>query len=97
MLNQHAEQLEATIKALDNEIVQRRQAEGDLKKSEQKYRGLFESAPDGISITTPAGQILSANDAFFRILKYPSLPALCRCNANDFYADKNRPQVLKKL
>lgn len=97
LLTQHAEQLEATIKALDNEIVQRRQAEGNLRKSEQKYRGLFESAPDGISITTPEGRILSANDAFLRTLKYPSLPALFRRSANDFYADRNRPRVLKKL
>ncbi len=43
-----------------------------LKKTEEKYRRIFENAVEGIYQTTIAGQIISANPAMAKILAYDS-------------------------
>src|SRR6516162_8372263 len=43
-----------------------------LKEAEAKYRGIFESAQEGIFQTTPDGRYLSANPALARMLGYDS-------------------------
>jgi PAS domain S-box-containing protein len=43
-----------------------------LREAEAKYRGIFESAQEGIFQTTPEGQYLSANPALARMLGYDS-------------------------
>lgn len=48
----------------------RRQRERKLRRSEARYRRLFEESQEGIVISTPAGQIIDANPAAQRILGY---------------------------
>lgn len=43
------------------DITLRKEAEKALKKSEEKFRSLFESSPEAIFITTPEGRISAAN------------------------------------
>src|SRR5215831_1898987 len=43
-----------------------------LQEAEAKYRGIFESAQEGIFQTTPDGRYLSANPALARMLGYDS-------------------------
>jgi PAS domain S-box-containing protein len=43
-----------------------------LREAEAKYRGIFESAQEGIFQTTPEGRYLSANPALARMLGYDS-------------------------
>src|SRR5213594_320027 len=43
-----------------------------LRRAEEKYRGIFENAVEGIGRTTPDGRILAANGAFARMLGYDS-------------------------
>lgn len=43
-----------------------------LKEAEEKYRGLFESAPVGIFRSTPQGRYLSANTTMARMYGYDS-------------------------
>ena len=45
------------------DITERKQYEETLQKSEQKFRTLFEQSMDGVLITIPDGQIISANPA----------------------------------
>ncbi len=47
-----------------------------LKKTEEKYRRIFENAVEGIYQTTIAGQIISANPAMAKILGYDSVEDL---------------------
>ncbi|BBO83703.1 hypothetical protein DSCO28_42690 [Desulfosarcina ovata subsp. sediminis] len=47
-----------------------------LKKSEEKYRGIFENAIEGLFRETPDGRLLNANPAMARILGYDSPDAL---------------------
>ncbi len=46
--------------------------EDELRKSEEKYRQIFENAVEGIFQTTPRGRFVSANPAMARILGYHS-------------------------
>jgi two-component system, cell cycle sensor histidine kinase and response regulator CckA len=47
-----------------------------IRKAEQKYRGIFENAVEGIYQSTPSGRILSANPAYASILGYKTPEAL---------------------
>ncbi|MDD5285791.1 MAG: PAS domain S-box protein [Desulfuromonadaceae bacterium] len=57
-------ELDATNTALTAEIIERKHAEEDLHKSEEKFRALFENAKDGIFLCTSQGVIVSINEAF---------------------------------
>lgn len=62
--------------AIVRDITQRKQAEWNLKVSEERFRSLYENAPIGIYRTTPKGQILLANSVLVKLLGYKSLKEL---------------------
>ncbi len=57
---------------LSNEIAVRKKAEREVREAEQKFRGIFENAIEGIFQTAPDGHYLSANPALARIYGYNS-------------------------
>ncbi|NJN86998.1 MAG: PAS domain S-box protein [Leptolyngbyaceae cyanobacterium SL_7_1] len=54
------------------DITDRKQAEQALQQAEQKYRGIFENALEGIYQSTPDGHYISVNPAFARMMGYAS-------------------------
>jgi PAS domain S-box-containing protein len=56
----------------------------ELSESEEKYRGIFEQAVEGIFLTTLQGSIMSANPAMARIAGYHSSGELISC-INDLW------------
>ncbi len=48
----------------------RKRNEDLLRETEEKYRGIFENAPDGIYQTTPEGKFITANPAMAKIFGY---------------------------
>ena len=50
----------------------RKRAEEDLKKSQEKYRNIFENALEGIYQATPEGRFLAVNPALARMYGYNS-------------------------
>ncbi len=56
--------------ALFTDITERKQAEAALHASEARFRGVFERAYIGISITDLAGRVLEVNDSLAKILGY---------------------------
>lgn len=56
-------------------------------KHKKRYHELFEQVPVGLFQSRPDGRILDANQAFIRMLGYPSKDSLMARNAADFYAD----------
>ena len=56
--------------ATTRDITQRKQIEEAERKSEEKYRYLFESSKDGIVVVGLEGQILEANPAYLGMLGY---------------------------
>jgi PAS domain S-box-containing protein len=77
-------------------IVQRRRkkvAEQSLRKAEEKYRNIFESALEGIFETSPQGQPLTVNPALARTLGYDSpdeLTSRIRDVGSQIYADPDK-------
>jgi diguanylate cyclase (GGDEF)-like protein/PAS domain S-box-containing protein len=81
------ERIEAEHQLIDNA----------LKKSEARYRGLFDNVPVALYRTTSAGQFLDANPAMVRMTGYPGLATLLSINAAELYAnaeDRSRWQIL---
>jgi two-component system, cell cycle sensor histidine kinase and response regulator CckA len=54
------------------DITERKRAEEALRKAEEKYRGIFENAVEGIYQTTPDGKYMAANPALARMLGFDS-------------------------
>lgn len=58
-----------------------------LRKSEKRYRELFENVPLGLYSTTPDGKITDANPALVEILGYPDLETLLNREALELFLD----------
>ena len=66
------------------DISDKKTAEENLKKSEERYKNLFENSPIGIYRTTPNGRILMANPAIWKMLQYDSLEELQHINLEEY-------------
>jgi two-component system cell cycle sensor histidine kinase/response regulator CckA len=81
VIKEHIKRLgSAVIHALEEKQVrrERRRAEEALRKSEERFRGLYENATIGLYRTTPEGRILMANPAAVRMLGYDSFDELAQ-------------------
>ncbi|MEZ5473901.1 MAG: PAS domain S-box protein [Steroidobacteraceae bacterium] len=65
-------ELQAHAARLAGIAVERSVAEEALRKSEARFRGLFETVMEGVFQTTHDGQVTSVNDALVRMLGYDS-------------------------
>ena len=65
--------------------IERRAAEDALRRSESKFRGLFENVMEGVYQTSREGRILVANPAFVRLLGYASAEELYLVPAGALY------------
>ncbi|MCP4344413.1 MAG: PAS domain S-box protein [Desulfobacterales bacterium] len=81
---------------MEDEIIERKRMETRLRESEEKYRNLFDFAPDGIVITDLDGKLLSFNDAAMKIFKYEDRNIFPKLSALDFYhnPERDRPALL---
>ncbi len=61
----------------------------EIKRSEERYRGIFDNAAEGIYQADMGGRLLIANPAMARILGYPSADALSAegVNIGEVYVD----------
>lgn len=70
------------------DITEQKRVQEALRKSEEDYRSLFESAPYGVFRASPDGRFLMVNPALVRMLGYPSKSDLLLRNlATDVFAD----------
>ncbi len=73
--------------------IERQQVERSLKRTEQKYRSIFENAVEGIFQSTPEGQYLTVNPMLARIYGYDSPRELIQTLADinrQLYVQPNR-------
>lgn len=77
-------------------ITERRQAEEMLRKSEEKYRTLFEESKDVVFIITPEGEILDMNSAGLELFGYSSEGDLRDINViEDAHVDSQNLKILR--
>jgi len=60
------------IISVSHDITDRKLAEDALKQSEERYRGIFENAQEGIFRSTPEGKIIMSNQAMANMFGYES-------------------------
>jgi PAS domain S-box-containing protein len=65
------------------DITDRKKTEEALRRSEERFRSIFENATIGIYRTTPGGEILMANPALMAMLGYSSFEELAPRNLNE--------------
>lgn len=70
----------------------------ERKRAEEKYRNLFENVQEGVFISTPEGRFIEINDAFCRMLGYPSRDELLRVDiSSTLFVNPSDRERLKKL
>ena len=87
-------------KLLLDEIKTREQIEEELKRSESKYRSIFENAVEGVFQSAPEGRLISVNPALARIAGYGSPQEMIDKSAGieNYYANiDERRQILAAL
>lgn len=84
----HAGGLVCTIR----DITARKQAEADLRKSEENYRRLVETMQGGLALYNLDEQITYVNDRFCEMLGY-TRPELLRMRSYDFIAQEERHKL----
>jgi len=84
--------------ALDNfdREAMRRQAEGSLRASEEKFRTLFENAGDGISIVDKTGHFIDVND-LFAVMMGCSREEVLELGVADFVAQPEMVRVKEEM
>ena len=81
-----------TIMVIFRDIAERTRAEQALRDAEQKYRGIFEHAGEGIYQSTLEGRFVAANPMMARMLGYASPEELILSLTNieeQLYVDRN--------
>jgi PAS domain S-box-containing protein len=68
------------------DLTEQKAIEDALRKSEEKYRAIFENAVEGIYQTTPEGKLVNANPAMASMLGYESVDDLL-ASVNDISRD----------
>ena len=88
------------VLSIARDISRRKQAEEGLRRSEERYRNIFENAVEGIYQVTPEGSYLSVNPALARIHEFDSpeeMIASVTDIAHQLYVDPSRRARLKQL
>jgi len=75
-LRKQAAELRTANETLQAEISERNRVEAALRVAEEKYRGIFENAVEGIYQTAPGGYYLVANPTLARMYGYDSVTEL---------------------
>ncbi|MFO7712893.1 PAS domain S-box protein, partial [Desulfosarcina sp.] len=76
LLTNHAAELQEYSRALELRIAEQEKIEAALAESENKYRSIFENAPEGVFQITAEGRMISASPSMATILGYASPEAL---------------------
>ena len=83
---------------VSRDITERKKAEATIRKSEEKYRSLFENAPIGIAIVDKERNILDFNDAMLRLHGYSQEDRLAIGRTSEYYYNpEDREKVAAQL
>ncbi len=95
----HYREQQARLTAI-RDITERKRWEEALRRSEAKYRSIFDNAAEGIFQSTPEGKFLTANPAMARILGFSSPEELIRERTNitrQSYVHQEKREEFKRL
>lgn len=90
----------AVVLGFVRDITERKRADGELRKAEEKYRNIFENAVLGVFQSTPDGRFLSVNTAFAKMHGFESAEEMISATANiarDRYLESSDRERFKRL
>ena len=87
------------VAVLSRDLAARREAEEILRKSEQKYRALFEDLKDAVLLVSPRARLVDVNPAGLELFGYESKEELLATDIRDLYFDaaRDRPPLIEGL
>ncbi|MFQ5752556.1 MAG: PAS domain S-box protein, partial [bacterium] len=89
---------ENAILGIITDITERKRAEEALKKSEEKYRTLFEESKDAVFFSTPGGKFIDINTAGIELFGYASKEEILQIDiAHDLYGNPQEREVIKQI
>lgn len=88
-------ELNQQISELEKSETERERAEEALWETKLRYRTLYKNAPVGIGLATLDGQVLSCNEAMYKITGY-SEEELRNINLKDTYNNQKERDLLLK-
>jgi two-component system cell cycle sensor histidine kinase/response regulator CckA len=85
--------------AMMTDITERKRAENALRRSEERFRNLFEGVLEGVYQSTPDGRVLAANPMLLKMLGVANEAELNDLNiGHDLYVDPHiRQRLLEQL
>ncbi len=86
--------------ALREIVTEQKKTQAALKEAEEKYRGIFENAIEGIFQSSPDGRFISANPALARMFGYDSAEELINDRKDierQHYVDPKRRGIFQRL
>jgi PAS domain S-box-containing protein len=85
--------------AMMTDITERKQAEYALRRSEERFRSLFEGVLEGVYQSTPEGNVLAANPMLLKMLGFANEAELNDIHiARDLYVDPgSRKRLMEQL
>jgi PAS domain S-box-containing protein len=98
--NQTYDELKQRVKVLEKEAGNHKRAEEALRESEERYRGILETAPHSITITrVKDGRYLQVNEAFCQMRGYSREEVLGRApfELNLYVNPEDRERIIKIL
>jgi len=78
------------------DITERKRAEYALRRSEERFRNLFEGVLEGVYQSTPDGRILAANPMLLRMLGFANEAELKAKTVQEFFVDPNVRERLQE-
>ncbi len=76
-----------------NDITLRKKTEEALIASEERYRTLFETAPDAVGVIDASMRLVMANHQGLKLYGYDSLDEVIGLDAHDFIAEIDWPRI----
>ncbi len=95
-VRQRTSDLAGVVEELQKEIAERKLAEESLRKTEKRFRTIFENTIVGLYRTTPDGRILLANPAIVKMMGCKSFKELAQINLEKEGFDPSTPRSMFK-
>src|SRR4030043_665855 len=85
------------VTAIARDITERKRIEEVLRDSEERIRGIFESSPDPITVSSADAKIIDCNSAALKTFGYSTKSEVIGRNVFEFFAERERARAAENF